>query len=119
MTAASHWRQALAHRVAQHYALSSGVDALFLGGSTALGQADRYSDIELCVLWTVPPTDQERARVITQLGGDLHRLYPYNEDETIWEDLFFFVLGGRSTTSSKTSNCRSKLSKRQSAINSS
>jgi predicted nucleotidyltransferase len=74
---ASHWRLALAHLVAQQDALIPVVDAIFLGGSTARGQADRYSDIELSVLWTTPPTEQERVRAITQLGGDLHLLSPW------------------------------------------
>ena len=91
MTGGSSWRLLLAQALAKQYALLPGVDALFLGGSTARGQADRYSDIELSILWAVPPTEQERAEVIKQLGGDLHFLSAYNDDEAIWEDLFFLL----------------------------
>jgi hypothetical protein len=107
MTAASHWRLALAHVVAQQYALIPAVDTIFLGGSTARGQADRYSDIELSVLWTTPPTEQERVRAITQLGGDLHLLSPYNKDEALWEELFFL---GRNQENIPKSGCQVEVS---------
>jgi len=107
MAAASHWRMMLAQTIAQRYALIPTVDALFLGGSTARGQADRYSDIELSVLWTTPPTEQERGQVITQLGGDLHFLSPYIKDEGLWEDLFFL---GRNQENIPKSGCHVEVS---------
>src|SRR5215469_10684766 len=106
MTAASHWRLALAHVIAQQYALIPAVDAVFLGGSTARGQADRYSDIEFSVLWTAPPTEQERV-LVTQLGGDPHLLYPYNKDEALWEELFFL---GRNGENIPKSGCQVEVS---------
>jgi predicted nucleotidyltransferase len=107
MTAASHWRMTLAQTIAQQYALIPTVDALFLGGSTARGQADRYSDIELSVLWTTPPTEQERGQIITQLDGDLHFLSPYIKDEALWEDLFFL---GRNQENIPKSGCHVEVS---------
>jgi len=107
MTTASHWRRVLAHVVAQQYALIPAVDAIFLGGSTARGQADRYSDLEVSVLWTAPPTEQERIQAITQLGGDLHLLSPYNEDEALWEELFFL---GRNQENTPKSGCQVEVS---------
>ena len=60
MNAASQWRHNLAHPLAPIYAANPHVAAVLLGGSTARGHADRYSDIELGVFWHQPPTDAER-----------------------------------------------------------
>jgi hypothetical protein len=107
MTGASQWRLVLARTTAQQYALIPAVDAIFLGGSTARGQADRYSDIELCVLWTTPPTEQERIQVVTALDGDLHLLFPYDEEEGLWEDVFFL---GRNQENTPKSGCHVEVS---------
>ncbi|GAB3951798.1 hypothetical protein GCM10029976_088810 [Kribbella albertanoniae] len=42
------------------YAGTPGVDAVMLGGSTARGDADRWSDVEVGVFWARPPTLAER-----------------------------------------------------------
>lgn len=42
------------------YAAVEGVDAVMLGGSTARGDADRWSDVEVGVFWRRPPTPAER-----------------------------------------------------------
>jgi predicted nucleotidyltransferase len=86
MNQASQWRQAIAHRLAQVYAANPHVAAVALGGSTARGHADAYSDIELGVFWRQPPTEQERQAAVEQIGADLLRLYPYEPDEAIWSD---------------------------------
>ena len=49
---------------------------MLLGGSVARGQADRYSDIELSVVWREPPTEADRAAAISAAAGDLVTLYP-------------------------------------------
>lgn len=77
----------MAEVVARAYARHPQVVAVLLGGSTARGHADRYSDIELGVFWRTNPTEEERAAAIRAARGDLHRLYPY--DEGLWEDTFF------------------------------
>jgi hypothetical protein len=81
------WRLEVARRVGEAYALNGHVDAVFVGGSTARGQSDRYSDIELGVFWAVDPTKAERAAAIATAGGDLHLLY--EPDGIYWEDAFF------------------------------
>lgn len=81
------WRLELAQRVAAAYALNASVDAVFVGGSTARGQSDRYSDIELGVFWAVDPNKAERKAAIDIAGGDLHLLY--EPDGIYWEDAFF------------------------------
>jgi hypothetical protein len=103
MTAASQWRLSLARTLAREYATMPGVTAAFVGGSTARKQADRYSDLELCVIWTAGPTEQDRANIVAQIGGDLHRLYPYDSQEQLWEDVFFM---GRDQDNTPKSGCQ-------------
>jgi hypothetical protein len=81
-------RRALADRIAQGY-LSAGAEAVLLGGSTARGDADRHSDIEVGVFWRQPPTEDERTTAIAAAGGDLHRLWPYEDAERAWFDDWF------------------------------
>jgi predicted nucleotidyltransferase len=93
MNAASQWRSALVQQIAPSYAANPHVAAVLLGGSTARGHADRYSDIELGVFWHQPPTDAERQTVANQINGDLVRLYPYDPAEEVWCD--DYMLGRR------------------------
>ena len=44
MNEMSQWRQAIARRLASIYALNPRIAAVLVGGSTARGHADRYSD---------------------------------------------------------------------------
>lgn len=55
MTSNSQWRYEIAERVAQQYAQIPDVVAVMIGGSTARGHADKFSDIELGVFWKRPP----------------------------------------------------------------
>lgn len=84
----SQWRQAIANRLADIYARNPHIAAVVLGGSTARGHADGYSDIELGVFWKQPPTDEERREVVELADGDLIRLYPYDAQEEVWSDDF-------------------------------
>ena len=93
MNYASQWRLALARWVAAAYAANPSVAAVIVGGSTARGHADRYSDIEVGVFWHQPPTDEDRTSaglVVTQAAGwDAPHLYPYDPAEEMWEDDLF------------------------------
>jgi len=95
MNAASQWRYAFARGVAPVYAANPHVAAVILGGSTARGHADRYSDIELGVFWHRPPTDPERQAAAGAIDGDLHRLYPYDPVEEVWSDDYFLGRASR------------------------
>jgi len=88
MNAASQWRFKIAERVALIYAENQKVAAVIVGGSTARGHADRYSDVEISVFWHQLPTEADRKIVVEQSGADLIRLYPYFEDEQVWCDDF-------------------------------
>jgi hypothetical protein len=88
-TPASLLRLALGERLAQAYANHPSVVAVIAGGSVARGHADRFSDLEVGVIWAEAPTKSERAAAIDAAGGDLVRLYPAEEGELdgpIWSD---------------------------------
>ncbi|WP_405060624.1 nucleotidyltransferase domain-containing protein [Kribbella sp. NBC_01505] len=56
----SEFRRTTVAPVLTAYAGTPGVDAVMLGGSTARGDADRWSDVEIGVFWARPPTTAER-----------------------------------------------------------
>jgi len=86
VNAASQWRHALVQQLAPIYAANPHVAAVLLGGSTARGHADRYSDIELGVFWHQPPTESDRQMAAARISGDLIALYPYDPSEEVWCD---------------------------------
>ncbi|TCC37650.1 nucleotidyltransferase domain-containing protein [Kribbella speibonae] len=63
VTEAARRRRVMVRPVMDWYAAVDGVDAVMLGGSTARGDADRWSDIEVGVFWQRPPTEAERLAV--------------------------------------------------------
>jgi hypothetical protein len=81
MNEASRWRFALAERVGYAYAADPKARVVMIAGSTGRGTADRYSDIEIDVYWSEPPSDDERRAAVERSGGDLGELFPYEEDE--------------------------------------
>lgn len=86
MNQASRWRYALAQQLAPIYAANPYVAAVVVGGSTARGHADRYSDVELGVFWHQAPTERERQQAADQIDGDLIALYPYEPAKEVWCD---------------------------------
>ena len=84
MNEASQWRYALARRVTPFIAVNSDVQAIMLAGSTSRGNADRYSDVEIGVFWSRPPTDEERIAPIKPSGGEFWELDEYNDVDEIW-----------------------------------
>lgn len=86
MNDASQWRYKLAQQVAPIYAANPHVAAVLVGGSTARGHADRFSDIELGVFWHQEPTDSDRQVEANHINGELVALYPYDEAEEVWCD---------------------------------
>jgi hypothetical protein len=82
-------RRDLAERLAPAYASNPHVVALFVGGSTARGHADRFSDLEVGVVWAEPPSEAERGGAIAAARGDLVHLYPEEDDGRlgpVWTD---------------------------------
>lgn len=92
MNKSSQWRYELAQQVAPIYAANPHVAAVVVGGSTARGHADRYSDIELGVFWHQAPTNNDRQQAADRINGDLLRLYPYEPAEEVWCDDFMLGL---------------------------
>ncbi len=86
MNAASQWRQALVRQFVPVYADNPNVAAMLLGGSTARGHADRFSDIELGVFWHHAPSARERQAAAERIPGDLVTLYPHDPAEEVWCD---------------------------------
>jgi hypothetical protein len=80
-TADSAWRFALGRRICLAYAANPKARVVQVSGSTGRGTADAYSDLEIDVYWSAPPTDEERRAAVAAAGGALLRLYPYEEDE--------------------------------------
>ena len=90
ITRASLLRGAFAERIAPAYASDPTVVALILGGSVARGHADRFSDLELFVVRTEPPTNADRGGAIAAAGGDLVWLHPVEDDVPgpVWCDVW-------------------------------
>jgi len=81
---ASCWRLAIARKVAPIIAANPSVRAVMCAGSTARGCADAYSDVEIGVFWSSPPTDAERMAPVAPAGGVFWELDPYDAEYDIW-----------------------------------
>lgn len=92
------WRLDVARHIAAAYEDNPRLRAVIAGGSTARGQADEYSDLEIGVFWDDLPTEAERAAAIQKSGGDLHGLNP--PDGIYLEDCFFIGRDLRDTPKS-------------------
>ena len=55
------WRYALAQQIAAHARTNPNVAAVLVEGSVAKDDADRFSDLDLAVFWTHPPSARERS----------------------------------------------------------
>lgn len=99
MNKASKWRFGLAQNIAHHYQKNMNVDAIIIGGSVARGCSDHYSDIEIGIFWSAPPSDQERIDLILEVGGIPWESSPFiNRKENLNEiggaDAYY-ILGDR------------------------
>jgi hypothetical protein len=82
MNEASRWRLSLAERVGRAYAADPKALVVMVAGSTGRGTADRYSDIEIDVYWSEPPTNDDRRAAVERSGGALlSELLPPEDDE--------------------------------------
>jgi predicted nucleotidyltransferase len=69
MNTSSQWRIALAERISQPYSQHPQAKAVMVVGSVAYGWADRFSDIDLSVVWDTLPDASDRAALIERIGG--------------------------------------------------
>ena len=72
--------------VLEAYAVSPAVDAVMVSGSTARGEADRWSDIEVGVFWSRPPTATERAAVADVAAAADLRMVTSEAENPPWYD---------------------------------
>ena len=85
-TPAAAWRREAVRPVLDAYAACSVVDAVMLSGSTARGDADRWSDVEVGVFWSRPPTAAERAGVAEAAGTEDLRMVTDEDVPPPWLD---------------------------------
>jgi len=76
-------RFAIAERAAAAYIANPHVAAVLVAGSVARGLADTFSDSELDVYWSSPPTGDERVSAVE--GAGWVRVYA-EVDENEWAD---------------------------------
>jgi predicted nucleotidyltransferase len=60
MTQVSQGGLAIANQIAAAYRDNPNVLVVMVSGSVARGHADSYSDLEIGIFWTHPPSDDER-----------------------------------------------------------
>ena len=89
LNTASSWRLDLARRLASAYTANPHVQAVILGGSAARGYADRYSDVELGVFWSEPPTHKERIQAAMRAGGTNLTIDAYDSTQDVWIEDYF------------------------------
>jgi hypothetical protein len=69
MNEASRWRFALAQQIGNAYAANPKTQVVMVAGSTGRGTADRYSDLEIDVYYSAPPTEEERRATAERCNG--------------------------------------------------
>lgn len=103
MNEASRWRREIATQLAQGYIDNPKVAAVMIGGSSARGHADKYSDIEFGAFWREAPTQQDREQIVQQVAKSMptdSRLYDYDVDYCVWSD--DYIVGHDNTGQPKT-----------------
>jgi hypothetical protein len=68
------------HRAADSY-VAAGASAVLLAGSASRGVADRFSDVDLYVVWDSVPDEAVRAAAIERAGGTVDAFW---ETEDAW-----------------------------------
>ncbi|MCU5459602.1 DUF4037 domain-containing protein [Bacillus cereus] len=68
------------------YRRNPKIEAIILAGSVARKLEDKHSDIELHILWSVPPEDEDRKGPIHHIGGAILSYHPYEEEE--WSETY-------------------------------
>ncbi len=81
------WRFRLAQRIADAYAVDQNARVVMIAGSVGRGAADRFSDIEIDVYYTQPPSDQARQAAVARSGA---ALLDMDEDPDEWAEQLGF-----------------------------
>lgn len=85
-TPAACWRRTAVRPVLDAYAATEGVDAVMVSGSTARGDADRWSDVEVGVFWSHRPTAEDRAAVVRPAQFAEIRMVTRDDADPPWYD---------------------------------
>jgi len=72
--------------MAEIYKQNPKVEAILLAGSVSRNWQDENSDIELHILWSAPPEDEDRGGPIKNIGGTILSYHPYEEEE--WSESY-------------------------------
>ncbi len=72
--------------MAEIYRGNPKVEAIILAGSVARKLEDEHSDIELHILWSEPPEDEDRRAPINRIDGTILSYHPYEEEE--WSETY-------------------------------
>lgn len=73
-------RIALAKEISRRIESFPEVKAFFIGGSTSVGLADEFSDLEICCVWEIV-SDKHRKEIIQKLNGEL--FIPFQKSDGI------------------------------------
>ncbi|MGE8207308.1 DUF4037 domain-containing protein [Heyndrickxia sp. NPDC080065] len=72
--------------IAEVYKQNPKIEAIILAGSVSRNLQDENSDIELHILWSTPPEDEDRMAPIKKVGGTILAYHPYEEEE--WSESY-------------------------------
>lgn len=78
--------QEQAGKMAEYYKGNPKLEVVFLGGSVSREWEDRFSDIELFLLWKEPPSDEDRSEPIRKADGEIISFHPYEDQE--WSETY-------------------------------
>ncbi|KEK26179.1 DUF4037 domain-containing protein [Bacillus gaemokensis] len=68
------------------YKQNPKIDTILLAGSVSRNWQDEHSDIELHILWSTPPEDDDREAPIKDVCGTILSYHPYEEEE--WSESY-------------------------------
>lgn len=80
------WRYALAQQIAAYARANPNVAAVLVEGSVAKDDADRFSDLDLAVFWTRPPSARERSGIVPGAKKYPRRLSPSHREAGDWAE---------------------------------
>lgn len=78
------WRYALAEQIAAHARANPNVAAVLVEGSVAKDDADRFSDLDLAVFWTHPPSARERSDTLPRQRRHRRHSSPSHQEAGDW-----------------------------------
>jgi Domain of unknown function (DUF4037) len=75
-----------AKEMAAIYQQNPKIESVILAGSVSRNLQDEHSDIELHILWALPPEDEDRHHPINLIDGVILSYYPFEEEE--WSESY-------------------------------